>query len=203
MRKLLISIALISSFAFACDSPYEEIQGIKIGCEFTGGNGFVKEDITSVGANFYSLSKGVKFFDSMEVETDEDNKVIGVAFIKSYPITLSNMKLQEEKVISDYKQFVEGLEGRWGVFDKSKAKGVYSRINLGGTLFMRDIREISENNTPKSDAIGKVFVLLDFKTNDKAMMQGESQDASFIIGYISKSIAEEIQQKKESITEGF
>lgn len=203
MRKLLISIALMSSFAFACDSPYEEIQGVKIGCEFANKKDFSKGGESSIGSEFYSKSSNVKFFDAMEVEVDENNKVVGVAFVKTYPITLSNMKLQEERVISDYKMFVDSLEKRWGKFDKSKAKAIFSRINFSGALFMRDISEMSQNNDPKSDAIGKVFVLLDFKTNDKAMMQGESQDASFIIGYISKSIAEEIQQKKESITEGF
>lgn len=203
MKKLFISAFLLFSFAIACDSPYEEIQGVKIGCEFTGGNGFVKEDAVSVGANFYSLSNDVKFFDSMEVETDENNKVIGVAFMKSYPITLSNMKLQEEKAISDYKQFVKGLESRWGVFDKSKAKGVYSRINLGGTLFMRDIREVSENNTPKSDAVGSIKVLLNFKTDEESMILGNPQDATFAIAYFGKSTAEEMQKEKDSVTDGF
>lgn len=203
MRKLLISIALISSFAFACDSPYEEIQGVKIGCEFANKKDFSKGGGSSIGSEFYSKSSNVKFFDAMEVEVDENDKVVGVAFVKTYPITLSNMKLQEEQVVSDYKMFVDGLEKRWGNFDKSKAKAIFSRINFSGALFMRDISEMSQNNDPKSDAIGKVFVLLDFKTNDKAMMQGKSQDASFIVGYISKSTAEEIQQKKESITEGF
>lgn len=203
MKRLFLILLAFLSFAFACEAPYEEIQGIKIGCEFTGGNGFVKKDIKSLGENYYVLSENVKFFDKMEVETDKDNKVIGIAFLKNYPITLSNMKLQEEKVIADYKQFVDSLENRWGSFDKSKAKGVYSNLGLTGTLFMRDIKEVSANNSPKSDAIGQIKVFLHFKVNDEGMMLGDPQDATFAIAYLGKSTAEEIQNEKESITDGF
>lgn len=203
MKKLLISILFFISLSFACDSPSEEIQGIKMGCEFTGGNGFVKENIKSLGENYYVLSKDVKFFDRMEVETDKDNKVIGIVFLKDYPVTLSNMKLQEEKVIADYKQFIDGLEGRWGEFDKSKAKGVYSRLNLGGTLFMRDIREVSENNNPKSEAVGSIKVVLSFKTDTEEMMLGQPQEATFAIAYIGVDTAKDLQKAKESMTDGF
>ncbi len=203
MKKILIGLSLLISFAFACDSPYEEIQGVKIGCELADKDRFTKEDVVSLGDSYYSTDKGVKFFDSMEVETDENDKVIGVAFIKSYPITLSNMKLQEEQVISDYKQFAESLENRWGTFDKSKAKGIFSRLNLSGTLFMRDIKETSENNNPKSEALGKIMIMLNFNTDDKEMMRGNSQEAIFAIAYLGKSTAEEMQKEKESITDGF
>lgn len=203
MKRLIVGMFLLASFAIACDSPYEDIQGIKIGCEFTGGDGFEKSNDKALSDNLYRSTKDIKFFDSVEIETNNDNKIVGVAFIKEYDITMSNMKLQEEEIIADFKKFTESLEKRWGDFDKSKAKGIFSKLNLSGTLFMRDIREQAVNKNPKSDAVGAVAVFLSFKTNDEAMMRGKPQKARFAIGYIGKSTADELQKEKESVTDGF
>lgn len=203
MKKLFLILLMSLSFASACDSPYEEIQGIKIGCEFKGGDGFKKLNQSAVGANSYSSSKNIKFFDSVEIATDGDNKVIGMVFVKKYPITMSNMKLQEEKVIAEYKQLAESLEKRWGVFDRSNAKGIFSKLNLKGTLFMMDISERIENDTPKSEVVGKVGLLLNFKTDDEAMMRGKSQTAGLVLLYADKATVEAGKKEAESATDGF
>lgn len=203
MKKIILGFLVSLSFSFACDKPYEEIQNIKIGCEFEGGEGFKKLNQNAVGSNSYSSSKDIKFFDSMEVFTDENNKVTGIGFVKTYPITMSNMKLQEEQVIADYKQFAESLEKRWGSFDKSNANGIFSKFNMSGTLFMRDIKERIENDNPRSDVLGKIGLLLSFKTDDEAMMRGKPQTAGLVLIYADKEAVEEGKKEAESITDGF
>ena len=203
MKKILLGILFLISFSFSCDSPYEEIQGVKMGCEFIGGDDFVKGEEESLGEHYYIRTKNIKFFDQMEVETDADNRVIGVSFLKRYPVTMSNMKLQEERIIEDYKQFIKGLSERWGDFDTNKAKRIFSRFTSSGVLFLQDLMEVSINTHPKSDVVGAIIVTLSYDMGMESMMFGNAQEADLSLIYMGKEVADKLKREQESVTDGF
>lgn len=115
MKRLLLLPVLMLGISFACDQPYEEVAGIKIGCPIGSSVDYREYDsggqIYGGGAVFRKL-KGDNFFQS-EVVLSLDGVVEGII------LGTGDDSATEE----DFRALVESMEGRWG---ESMIKDNYS-----------------------------------------------------------------------------
>lgn len=106
MKRLLLLPILMLGLSFACDQPYEEVAGIKIGCplkEIKDIRAFTSIDSPSRWTDSYvkALPKG-SFFEGVRVTVSGDN-VIGVDLVKAGVLS--------DKDMSD---LTEEMSLRWG-----------------------------------------------------------------------------------------
>lgn len=83
MKRLLLLPALILGLSFACDQPYEEIEGFKLGCPYVGNlsAGTVKNDDEKIMVYEQRLENS--FFDTAEIEVLEGN-IESISLIKIF-----------------------------------------------------------------------------------------------------------------------
>ncbi|UNM97330.1 hypothetical protein MMG00_05635 [Ignatzschineria rhizosphaerae] len=138
MKRLFLLPVLIFGFSLACDQPYEEIEGIKIGCPYIGdlSKGTLKEDDERVTLYEYRLENS--FFDSAEIEVVE-GKIEGLSLLKIF----NNL----EALKRDRGILLGSLDKKWG-------EGVVIGDNEGLIVYV--------NKKPNSEYLGSIMVLSSF-----------------------------------------
>lgn len=134
MKRLLLLPFLMLGFSLACDAPYEEIEGIKIGCPYPEelSNGTFKEDGKTT---LFERSLENSFFDSAEIEVLEGN-VEG--------ISLSKIFSDLEELKKERSALFESLDEKWG-------KAVVMGNNESLIVYV--------NKTPRSEYLDSIVVM--------------------------------------------
>lgn len=138
MKRLLLLPVLILGLSFACNQPYEEIEGIKIGCPYIGdvSIGTPKEDDETI--TVYEKRLENSFFDSVEIEVLDGN-VESISLIKIFHDLAS---LQKDRAI-----LFEDLDKKWG-------DAVVMGNNEGLIVYV--------NKTPRSESLGSILGMSTF-----------------------------------------
>lgn len=128
--RILLGIVLALSVSFACDQPYEEVGGYKIGCPFDDKTGFVQDDSeTKDGVSVYKSRLKDSFFESVSIDIINGN-MEGVSFDRKYHDNDSSFLDDEDILLSSLKE-------RWGdpvTIDISKYNKIYSFRNSGNEI---------------------------------------------------------------------
>lgn len=130
--RLIIGLLMATSIAFACDQPYEEVGGYKIGCPFENTSEFELIDtIDSIDMKRYTKDiSGV--FDSVTIDT-LNGEIAWVGFLsernKPYPT-------------KDTQDIIKSLENRWGNF--SEDNGGF--VNQPDNALISEIRFYASSN---------------------------------------------------------
>lgn len=134
MKRLLLLPFLMLGFSLACDAPYEEIEGIKIGCPYPEelSNGTFNEDGKTI---LFERSLENSFFDSAEIEVLEGN-VEG--------ISLSKIFSDLEELKKERSALFESLDEKWG-------KAVVMGNNESLIVYV--------NKTPRSEYLDSIVVM--------------------------------------------
>lgn len=138
MKHLLLVPALLLGFSFACDQPYEEIEGIKMGCPYMGDSsqGTTKNDDERITVYEQRLENSL--FDSVEIEVMEGN-IENLSFSKIFH-NLDALK-------KDRAALFDSLDQRWG-----------EAVVLGDN----ETLIIYVNKKPNSEYLGSILVMSSF-----------------------------------------
>lgn len=129
MKRLLVLPILMLGLSFACDQPYEEVFGIKIGCSVEGINNFNEYtdlDLEIDGANVFHLPlNDGNFFDSANI-------LVINGGVEGLILRASGFSFDPE--IMD--ELIESLTNRWG------AGGIVDRGNKAGINYAFNVSDI-------------------------------------------------------------
>lgn len=148
MKKLLLTLLLLSSFSFACDLPHEEIAGIKIGCPLSE-QGYPNQE--SININ------NLGFFDYGNINQSNDHAT-NLTITKEYVVTNNDLSTVMPLVNSDLKVILQELSSRWGVLDIGSGMsqllnmGDFSKIGQIGIFTEANIDNISSRTVNKVTA---------------------------------------------------
>lgn len=107
--RILLGLVLALSVSFACDQPYEEIGGYKIGCEFND-NGFLQTPSEEDGIlSYVAVSKPP--FDGVKLYA-HNNILVKATFVREYDDLYDMNK--------DISSMLSRLKDRWGEFKKTE-----------------------------------------------------------------------------------
>lgn len=132
--RYLLSLFLVAGISFACDLPYEDIRGYKVGCPIQDNSGLKLESQEA------ELSK-YSFFADNDIYYKQDINTI-------------NGNIEEVRLVTDFDReidknsFISKLDSRWG--------GVESLDVEGGIILGSIFPE-------KSDVIGEILVFIVLK----------------------------------------
>lgn len=138
MKRLFLMPVFFWGLSFACDQSYEEIEGIKIGCPYTGDSslGVSKNDDEKIIVYEQRLENSL--FDSVEMEVMEGN-IESLSFSKTFHDLGT---LQKERDI-----LFDSLDQRWG-------KAVVLGDNETLIVYV--------NKNPNSEYLGSILVMSSF-----------------------------------------
>lgn len=128
MKKLLLLPALILGFSFACDQPYEEIAGIKIGCPYEGNLALGYKDKDDDQIIHFSERMKDGFFDRVKIKVLDGN-VEEISFL--------NLSKDHDDIKSGGDALFEALNERWGNADITQElniETVYSFKNMDDSI---------------------------------------------------------------------
>ena len=118
MRFFLLPF-LLFSFVFACDFPYEEVRGYKIGCPYN-----VEQGVMEKNSDDKRVKKYIKFFDeeffNAVIITTIDGNISSLQFVKIY----DELSQYIENSKQDYSLVIDSLSKKWGEFDTIR-RGYY------------------------------------------------------------------------------
>ena len=131
--RILLGFILALSVSFACDQPYEEVGGYKIGCPFDDKSGFILDKSKAKdGISVYKSKLKNSFFQEVSVEVINGN-IEGVSFDKKYHDDDSSFLDDEDVLLATLKE-------RWGEFvaiDISRYNKIYSFRNTNSEVIDR------------------------------------------------------------------
>ena len=108
MKRLFLLPALMLGLSFACDQPYEEVAGIKIGCPLED-NGDFKEMVVIEATNSTLYQKErTGIFNVIYVTTID-------GIVESAIFGVNNGAAVDKEIAQD---LFLSLENRWGKFEK-------------------------------------------------------------------------------------
>lgn len=138
MKRLLLLPILILGLSFACNQPFEEVEGIKIGCPYTGGlsTGTPKNEDPQI--TVYEQRLENSFFDTAEIEVVA-GKVESISLSKIFH-DLASLKKGRDILFTS-------LNEKWG-----------DAIVLGDNESLI----IYVNKSPKSEYLDSVMVMSSF-----------------------------------------
>lgn len=149
MKKLLITLSLLSSFAFACDQPYEEIAGIKVGCNLgTFTEKEYKIDVDKDG--FFHEGKALA----------ENGNIKSLNFYKHYYVDKNAPEKSFKNIRNDIESLGYSLQERWGDFSEEKGMKEFVE-SKGESLLLNDDKQASITiRKPNSQIIEEVTIFL-------------------------------------------
>lgn len=195
MNKLIITlIVLILSPVLACNSSYDAVAGIKIGCSLNDQNDI---NVIKRNGNFYVENIGI--FDVGQLITNGD-QVDSVLFVKEYNITYRGKLTIGNEMKKDISGLLDEMTQRWGSFTNDNAKvnieKSVDRITDG--FFDVSISESIEVTQPKQ--IGEIKITLE------SFLPSESRadhPAILKVYYLSKLTAKTIKENEKERYKGF
>lgn len=141
MKRLLLFPILMFGFSFACNQPYEEVGGIKIGCPQDVSFKLSSEDGDSDRLKSYKKELTDSFFNTVTIKVLDGN-IEQVSFNKLYH-EISNQD-------ADWDSMVTTLSEKWGEYgriDLPQAK-IYSIKNPNSNLLeMVSIMQVRDGST--------------------------------------------------------
>lgn len=189
------------TLSFSSPAWPEDIAGFEFGGEFQDRNDHVEIAGKTVLPHEYRVDD-VQFFDRGEVGTNNEGLIRSLTFIKNYDVSTTNINVTKREIKSDFERVLNGLEERWGEFDKSNARYILGLSGETGLIYMNDVREVAENTTPKSEEVGRVMLMLT-STAEADFIMGEPQKVSLALIYLDKKLDKELREKRESELRGF
>lgn len=168
MKRLLLLPVLIFGLSFACDQPYEEVAGYKIGYKYKEEG--LEKIINREDGNivFYYGEKNAGPFKDINITTLNGD----IAIINMY-IDPSNYL--DDKIVSDLSK---SLEERWGEFTVGEY-GVY------------------ENYKPKSKALGNVSIYKPNKAIGEKAFSVTYTTKKYLEYKKEQEVAEEAKKQEE------
>lgn len=185
MRKLILTLSLLLSFSFACESKYDEVVGVKIGCPISGQMDVIVEQ----DGNFFLKYPGL--FDVGVVLVSE-RAVESVILSKSYNLNYQNQFVVGDRLAEDLTGIFSSLNSRWGEFsghkDAKRRLGI-AAINIKNGYF--DVLERASIETASAKYVGRVDLIVE----STLPITGEKErSASIMVAYTSKDLDEGLRE---------
>jgi len=167
MKRLLLLPVLMFGISFACDQPYEEVAGIKIGCslgssvdykEYMAGN-----DLYGGGMVFRDIKNAAPF--NLEAILYIDGLVEG--------LILGTPKGSSSE--ADFKVLVESMKSRWGDPEVTEDHRSYSALFVNNES---KIVELVAATVSKSD--GSMTVVYRTKKSLEAEERQEAKEKALL-----------------------
>lgn len=118
MKRLILLPVLMLGLSFACDQPYEEVGGIKIGCPYSVEFKSALSDEVNTRIETFKKTLNDSFFTGVDLDVLDGN-IEKVSFTKSYEdLRQMNEELESILVV---------LSERWGKY--------YSTDSAGAKIF--------------------------------------------------------------------
>lgn len=115
--RILLGLVLSLSVSFACDEPYEEIGGHKIGCPIDRDQVIASSPLES--GEVLNMFKADGFFDTVAA-TEVDNKIEAIFFSRA------NIKSSD---LSHVTQLLNSLENKWGKLNEIEPDIYHRAVN--------------------------------------------------------------------------
>lgn len=133
MKRLLVLPILMLGLSFACDQPYEEVAGYKIGCPLENDKGLKLKEKKEGIETYQKELKGVFF------ETED------VGVLNGNIETISFTRYQESSydLEKDMEVFLDALTERWGQGESKKG----------------DITKLSTIENPKGELLDSISIM--------------------------------------------
>lgn len=169
MKRLLLLPLLFLGLSFACDQPYEEVAGYKIGCPHQQDEGFeVWNDRKDSNISSYSGEKKIGPFENIDITTLKGN----IAIINMY---VDPSYYLDEEVVTDISK---SMEERWGSFQIGEY-GIY------------------ENSNPKGKILGRVSIYKPNRSIDEKLLSVTYTSKAYL-DYEKEKERLELEKKKEA-----
>lgn len=171
MKRLLLLPALLLGLSFACDQPYEEVAGYKIGCTYQE-EGFEKSvDREDGNVVYYFGEREIGPFDNVNITTlNGDIAIVNMYIDPSYFL--------DNKIVLDLSK---SMEERWGAFHVGEY-GIY------------------ENNSPKSNTLGFVSIYKPDRSIDEKLFSVSYVSKKYLEYKKAKEKAE-LEKKQADLAE--
>lgn len=114
MKRLFLLPVLMFGLSFACDQPYEEVAGIKIGCsvdEIPNAEKFIEAGNFDGGVGLLNMDADGIFDNQIVIHLN--NTVEGVALLQAFN------KISKE----EFYVLIDTLEQRWGASETQELRG--------------------------------------------------------------------------------
>lgn len=198
MRLLLIPV-LMASLAFACDNPYEEIGGIKLGCPVDSSQ-MKKQAIDGsiVFDEWYKINNAGPFTFA-EAEAYKGN-VEALSFVKTYAMSIKSLPVLKGEITSNLKFLIESLSERWGEFDTTELDKFMRTADLNITYFGDQDITIPLKNS-RSEALGMMFVTFNSIPPEDYLLS--TWTASISVVYIGREGTKKMELERANTFSGF
>lgn len=176
--RVLIGVILALSVSFACDQPYEEVIGYKIGCPFVVTKDYV-ESLVDPDNNMSEYRKIVKgsFYEEIEI-------VIWNGIIEMVKFGEPYIERTDYKYSKNVDEAVLALNKRWGNYSEIKISERHREYSFYIWY-------------PKNNVIG----LIDVIVKDPYLKEGDDTPLALKFGrpkflYMSKKLLDFFQENK-------
>lgn len=197
----LASILFVFIFLAQPCGAIENIVGFDLGGELKNYEELKELDLKKLSAHVYVVPE-VKFFDSAQIETDENHIIKGIGFRKTYIATTSSISVEKRTIHKDFNTFVENLSKRYGEFDITNANGILGVLGNSNSFYMSKIHEVAVNRNPKSTDIGSIIINLESPEVPSFVLGGEKPFTLTLL-YIDKELTKKLAKMRDEETAGF
>ena len=171
--------------------------GYQIGKEITNADELSEQQGQGFISDRWYVDTDVRFFDKLEIEVDEGDLIQTISALKTYSVSLNNVRALRSEIKDDFFELVSRLEDQYGPANKDDAQRIYGRGGDTNSFYLYEKAEETVSiKTPGDPNIAQIYIgLLSEESSGDEMLEGS--EVSLHLLYLSSSGVEKIEQRSE------